>query len=296
MLPSRSVMTSMSRRAAAGVTLCLVLVLSGVQASPRSPHLIFIVADDLGWNDVGYHNPDIISPTIDDLAGSGIKLNQSYVQPLCSPVSSDLTQQKPVSRLPPARQYIRDSIQLVVRALQYGCLLDARKSKLEKFQTLPLGFSQVSTSQVAGLRKLWIHFGFTNFGWYRTRNNRITSLRPKPLSHVAPLDFHSLSGSCFISFITIATIITAVIVIIIIIIIIIIVINIIIIFIFIIIIIMIIIIIVVIIIIIIISIIIVINIINIIIIIIIMIIIIPIINIVIIIIASPSLSSLFVSL
>ncbi|KAK3801924.1 hypothetical protein RRG08_004790 [Elysia crispata] len=38
-----------------------------------------------GWNDVGYHNPDIISPNIDLLADTGIKLNQSYMQPLCSP-------------------------------------------------------------------------------------------------------------------------------------------------------------------------------------------------------------------
>ncbi|KAK3756617.1 hypothetical protein RRG08_045129 [Elysia crispata] len=64
------------------------LHLSVVQSAPQSPHLIFIVADDLGWNDVGYHNPDIISPNIDKLAGSGIRLNQSYVQPLCSPSRS----------------------------------------------------------------------------------------------------------------------------------------------------------------------------------------------------------------
>ncbi|CAG5128221.1 unnamed protein product, partial [Candidula unifasciata] len=54
------------------------LVLSG-------PNLVWIVADDLGYNDVGFHNPDVKSPNIDHLAQTGIKLNQSYVQPLCSP-------------------------------------------------------------------------------------------------------------------------------------------------------------------------------------------------------------------
>ncbi|KAH9499682.1 hypothetical protein Btru_074420 [Bulinus truncatus] len=68
--------------------LYLVLTVSVCIAKPPSPHLVFIVADDLGWNDVGYHNPDIISPTIDYLAQSGIILNQSYVQPLCSPSRS----------------------------------------------------------------------------------------------------------------------------------------------------------------------------------------------------------------
>ncbi|XP_052090818.1 arylsulfatase B-like [Mytilus californianus] len=54
-----------------------------VQAKP--PHIVFIVADDLGWNDIGFHNPDIISPNIDKLAYGGMILNQSYVQPVCSP-------------------------------------------------------------------------------------------------------------------------------------------------------------------------------------------------------------------
>ncbi|RUS91680.1 hypothetical protein EGW08_000506 [Elysia chlorotica] len=44
-----------------------------------------MVADDLGWNDIGFNNPDIISPNINYLAKSGIILNHAYVQPLCSP-------------------------------------------------------------------------------------------------------------------------------------------------------------------------------------------------------------------
>ncbi|KAK0065509.1 arylsulfatase B, partial [Biomphalaria pfeifferi] len=68
--------------------LCFILSASLCWALPPRPHLVFIVADDLGWNDIGYHNPDIISPTIDTLAYSGIILNQTYVQPLCSPSRS----------------------------------------------------------------------------------------------------------------------------------------------------------------------------------------------------------------
>lgn len=49
------------------------------------PHILFIVADDLGWNDVSWHNPDIMMPTLDKLARKGVILNASYVQPQCSP-------------------------------------------------------------------------------------------------------------------------------------------------------------------------------------------------------------------
>ena len=56
---------------------------SGEDVSP--PHIIFILADDLGYNDVGYHNPRMISPHIDQLAQSGITLEQHYAQFQCTP-------------------------------------------------------------------------------------------------------------------------------------------------------------------------------------------------------------------
>ncbi|KAK3588140.1 hypothetical protein CHS0354_012198 [Potamilus streckersoni] len=49
------------------------------------PNILFIVADDFGWNDVGFHNPGMLTPNIDKLAYGGIILNHSYVEPLCTP-------------------------------------------------------------------------------------------------------------------------------------------------------------------------------------------------------------------
>ena len=39
----------------------------------------------LGYNDVSWNNDAIISPNMQTLVDSGIKLNQFYTQPTCSP-------------------------------------------------------------------------------------------------------------------------------------------------------------------------------------------------------------------
>lgn len=54
---------------------------------PR-PHIIFIMTDDQGFNDIGYHNPDIHTPTLDRLAAEGVKLENYYIQPICTPSRS----------------------------------------------------------------------------------------------------------------------------------------------------------------------------------------------------------------
>ena len=54
-------------------------------ARQSQPNIIYILADDLGWADVGFHGSDILTPNIDELAKSGARLEQFYVQPMCTP-------------------------------------------------------------------------------------------------------------------------------------------------------------------------------------------------------------------
>ena len=51
---------------------------------PDKPNILFIIADDLGWADVGYHASEIDTPHIDRLAEAGVRLEQHYVTPMCS--------------------------------------------------------------------------------------------------------------------------------------------------------------------------------------------------------------------
>ena len=56
---------------------------------PPRPNILFILADDLGRNDVGFMGcQDIQTPHIDRLARDGAILDAFYVQPVCSPTRS----------------------------------------------------------------------------------------------------------------------------------------------------------------------------------------------------------------
>ncbi|XP_052006536.1 arylsulfatase I [Xyrauchen texanus] len=54
------------------------------------PHIVFVMVDDQGYNDIGYHGSEIHTPVLDQLAGEGVKLENYYVQPICSPSRSQL--------------------------------------------------------------------------------------------------------------------------------------------------------------------------------------------------------------
>ena len=71
------------------VILCCTVVAFGNE-NAKPPNIVVILADDLGWGDVGWHNSEIKTPHLDRLAESGAKLEQFYVQPVCSPTRAAL--------------------------------------------------------------------------------------------------------------------------------------------------------------------------------------------------------------
>lgn len=57
--------------------------------APR-PHILYIMADDLGSADVGFRGSDIRTPNLDALAAGGARLGYFYTQPMCTPTRAAL--------------------------------------------------------------------------------------------------------------------------------------------------------------------------------------------------------------
>jgi arylsulfatase A-like enzyme len=63
----------------------VVLACGATRAAAQKPNILFIMADDLGWKDVGFHGSDIKTPTLDTLQKGGVELAQFYTLPMCTP-------------------------------------------------------------------------------------------------------------------------------------------------------------------------------------------------------------------
>ena len=63
------------------------MLLIGLNHCKKSPkHVIVMLADDLGWNEVSWNNPQVITPHMEKIIrNEGRLLTQSYVTPKCSP-------------------------------------------------------------------------------------------------------------------------------------------------------------------------------------------------------------------
>ena len=75
------------------LTVCMPVVEALANNPPDAdsrPNVIVIVADDLGWADVGFHGGDIDTPSLDRLAAEGMELNRFYTAPICSPTRAAL--------------------------------------------------------------------------------------------------------------------------------------------------------------------------------------------------------------
>ena len=59
-------------------------------ASEKKPNIVIILADDLGYADVGFHGSDIQTPNLDRLASDGVRLERFYACPMCSPTRAGL--------------------------------------------------------------------------------------------------------------------------------------------------------------------------------------------------------------
>lgn len=72
------------------IVLAPLAALRAADAPVQKPNILFLVADDLGWGDVGWHDGFGKTPVMDRLVREGIELDQHYVQPVCTPTRTAL--------------------------------------------------------------------------------------------------------------------------------------------------------------------------------------------------------------
>ena len=76
------------------ILVAVLLSLVSLGHGDSKPHIVFMMVDDWGWANVGYHRspptPEVVTPHIDDLVKQGLELDQHYVFKVCSPSRSSL--------------------------------------------------------------------------------------------------------------------------------------------------------------------------------------------------------------
>ena len=71
--------------------LCLGLsFVSFAQRDTKLPNILLLVADDLGYADIGCYGGDIDTPNLDQLARSGVRFSRFHTSPLCAPTRAML--------------------------------------------------------------------------------------------------------------------------------------------------------------------------------------------------------------
>lgn len=72
--------------ASGGATPAKVMAEKVEAVSGSRPNIVFILSDDMGWNEPGYNGGDRrLTPNIDKLASQGMKLTQFYTHSVCAP-------------------------------------------------------------------------------------------------------------------------------------------------------------------------------------------------------------------
>jgi arylsulfatase A-like enzyme len=138
-------------------------------AEPGIPNILILIADDLGWRDVGFHDSEIKTPTLDKLAAQGIKLERHYVCPTCSPTRCGLLTGRNPSRfgiLGPISDRSTDSLPAKTRTL-------AQTLKERGYETALFGKWHLGLRREVGPRQ----YGFDqSYGYFHGQLDQYTHL------------------------------------------------------------------------------------------------------------------------
>ena len=69
---------------------CVTASLASAQSETSKPNIIIMLADDLGYADLGFRGSDIETPNLDKMAAQGMRLERFYSWPICTPTRAAL--------------------------------------------------------------------------------------------------------------------------------------------------------------------------------------------------------------
>src|ERR1041384_7815109 len=70
--------------------LALFLAVAAQDAAPSRPNIVIILADDMGYSDIGPYGGEIATPNLDRLAAGGLRFTQFYNTGRCCPTRASL--------------------------------------------------------------------------------------------------------------------------------------------------------------------------------------------------------------
>ena len=65
-------------------------LVSSLAAQPAKPNIVVILADDMGFSDIGCYGGEIATPNLDALAANGLRFTQFYNTARCCPTRASL--------------------------------------------------------------------------------------------------------------------------------------------------------------------------------------------------------------
>jgi arylsulfatase A-like enzyme len=151
-------------------TLITMVVASPIRAGDTvKPNIVVIIADDLGWRDVGFHGSEIKTPHLDQLARAGVRLERHYVYPTCSPTRAGIFTGRNPSRFKIHAPIAGKSEQ----ALPAGTLTIARLLQMRGYVTAMIGKWHLGLRPDVGPRR----FGYdASYGYFHGQLDPYTHL------------------------------------------------------------------------------------------------------------------------
>ena len=79
-----------SKTCAASVFISCSICLAGTAFAEERPNILLVIADDMGWTDLGAYGGEINTPNLDMLAQQGMLFTDFHASVSCSPTRSML--------------------------------------------------------------------------------------------------------------------------------------------------------------------------------------------------------------